>query len=139
MPLYFGEDLISKVVVTSASTAEVPTQEKTVTPTRATQIVEPDTAGSYLSKVTVNPIPASYILESEVTLQEKSVTPQESAQTIEADSAYMGLSKVNVAAITNEYFTEILPLFNIINIIINISKQNNNISSINFIGIIYTS
>ena len=48
-------------------------EEKTVTPTKSTQTVEPTNA-DYLSKVTVNPIPSSYIVPSgTVTITENGV------------------------------------------------------------------
>ena len=109
----------------------IKTQSKTVTPTKATQNVAPDTGYNALSGVKVNPIPDNYIepsgsltitengqhsvsqyasvnvnVESEAAepaLQTKSVTPTESAQEIEADSGYDGLSKVTVGAISNTY------------------------------------
>lgn len=40
------------------------TEEKTVTPTKSTQIVKPSSAKSLLSQVTVNPIPSTYIYPS---------------------------------------------------------------------------
>lgn len=39
----------------------VSSQEKTVTPTKTTQLVEPDEEVDYLTKVTVEPIPSQYI------------------------------------------------------------------------------
>lgn len=109
----------------------IKTQSKTVTPTKATQNVAPDTGYNALSGVTVNPIPDNYIepsgsltitengqhsvsqyasvnvnVESEAAepvLQTKSVTPTESAQTVVADDGYDGLNEVTVGAVDNKY------------------------------------
>ena len=43
--------------------SQIKPEEKTVTPTKSQQIITP-TTGKYLSKVTVNTIPSSYIIPS---------------------------------------------------------------------------
>ena len=49
--------------VYKAPPSQIETEEKTVTPTKSQQIITP-TTGKYLSKVTVNTIPSSYIIPS---------------------------------------------------------------------------
>lgn len=99
-------------------------QEKSVTPSKSTQTIEPDDDHDGLSKVTVNPIPSEYIVPSgtvsvtengthnvreaesvsvnvpapEFKTQEKTVTPTTSKQTVTPDAAYDGLSEVTVNA-----------------------------------------
>lgn len=121
-------DYYSSVVVNVTSEG-YDTQTKTVTPTKNTQTVTPDAGYDGLSSVTVNPIPASYIIPTGIVsitsngtvdvssyasasvnvsggspaLQSKSVTPTETAQTVEPDSGYDGLSDVTVGAISSSY------------------------------------
>lgn len=75
-------------------------QEKTATPTKSEQILMADPGYTALSQVTINPIPAEYIIPE---FQDKTVTPTESEQVIEPDTDYDGLSSVTVGAISSTY------------------------------------
>ena len=101
-------------------------QTKTVTPTKETINVTKDDNYYGLNKVTVNPIPADYIVPTGTTsittngthnitsyaaatvnvqpaLQTKTVTPTKSSQNITKDEGYYGLSSVTVNPIPGDY------------------------------------
>lgn len=59
-------------------TVKIVLEEKTVTPTKATQTVTP-TTGKVLSKVTVNPIPAEYITTTDATATADKILDNETA------------------------------------------------------------
>ncbi len=109
---------------------EVKLQSKTVTPTKSSQTVQPDTGYTGFATVTVEPIPAKYIEPTgtkqinqngsgidvaayakvdvnvpppEISLQTKEVTPTKSTQNVTADSTYDGLSTVTVNPIPAQY------------------------------------
>lgn len=56
------DDVIITVRKQADSGVDVVAQAKTVTPTKGTQIVRPDTGYTHLSEVTVDPIPDKYIV-----------------------------------------------------------------------------
>lgn len=78
-----GHKLTGDIVITGgnnggssspSSPTEVTAEEKTVTPTKATQVVTPSNA-DYLSKVTVNPIPDNYVeLSGSIEVTENGIT-----------------------------------------------------------------
>ena len=101
-------------------------QQKTVTPTDKTTIVEADSNYDGLMSVTVDAIPNEYVIPSgeisinkngvtdvgkfssvmvdvKPALQTKSVIPSTSAQIIHPDVNYDGMSLVNIAAIPDKY------------------------------------
>lgn len=95
-----GSSEAIKVAEIPQAIAEISTtpklEEKTVTPTKTSQAVEPTYADGYvgLSKVTVKAAP----LESA-----KTITPTNKTQTPELSSGKIGFSSVTVEAIPSEY------------------------------------
>jgi hypothetical protein len=54
-------------------------QEKTVTPTKAQQVVQPDSGYTHLAQVTVNAIPAQYITTTDATAEAGDIAKGETA------------------------------------------------------------
>lgn len=54
-------------------------QEKTVTPTKSQQVVQPDSGYTHLAKVTVDEIPAQYITTTDATAEAADITKGETA------------------------------------------------------------
>lgn len=75
-----GYDGLSKVTVNAT-----PTSTKTVTPTKSSQVVQP-TSGTFLSTVTVNPIPSNYITTTDATAT--------AANILSGKTAYVNGSKI---------------------------------------------
>lgn len=119
---------LTKVTVNVPST--INNQNKTVTPTESRQNIVADSGYSGLGLVTVNAIPAQYIIPtgtlevtengtydvteyadvdvdvstgSTINNQNKTVSPTESQQQVTYDSGYTGLGTVTVNAISNTY------------------------------------
>ena len=89
-----------KYVTVESSGAIGEAQSKTVTPTKSSQTVTPD-SGYSLSSVTVNAIPDEYVIQN---LQVKrGIVPTKSVQGITYETPYNGLLTVFVNPIPDEY------------------------------------
>lgn len=69
-----------------SSTEGANPQSKTVTPTKSKQVVQPDSGYNYLSSVTVNEIPAEYIITTDATAEAEHIA--------KGETAYVGGRKV---------------------------------------------
>ena len=83
-----------KVAVPSDAVA---LQEKTITPTESTQVVDPDNGYSGFSSVTVNGIPSTYVGSGVVTKGATTITPSASQQTAVSSGIYV-TGDIKVAA-----------------------------------------
>ena len=90
----------------SSVTVDVPSdavalQEKTITPTESTQVVDPDNGYGGFSSVTVNGIPSTYVGSGVATKGATAITPSASQQTaVSADTYVTGA--ITVAAVPSE-------------------------------------
>ena len=87
-----------KVAVPSDAVA---LQEKTITPTESTQVVDPDNGYSGFSSVTVNGIPSTYVGSGVTRKSAATYTPTESEQTIAAGQYLDGAQ--TISAIPSTY------------------------------------
>ena len=90
----------SSVKVAVASDA-VALQEKTITPTESTQVVDPDNGYGGFSSVTVNGIPSTYVGSGITRKSAATYTPTESEQTIAAGQYLDGAQ--TISAIPSTY------------------------------------
>lgn len=90
----------SSVKVAVASDA-VALQEKTITPTESTQVVNPDNGYGGFSSVTVNSIPSTYVGSGVATKGATTITPSASQQTAVSANTYV-TGAITVAAVPSE-------------------------------------
>lgn len=96
----------SSVKVAVASDA-VALQEKTITPTESTQVVDPDNGYGGFSSVTVNGIPSTYVGSGITRKSAATYTPTESEQTIAAGQYLDGAQ--TISAIPSTYVGSNVP------------------------------
>lgn len=96
----------SSVKVAVASDA-VALQEKTITPTESTQVVDPDNGYGGFSSVTVNGIPSTYVGSGIIRKSAATYTPTESEQTIAAGQYLDGAQ--TISAIPSTYVGSDVP------------------------------
>lgn len=129
MGLYLGNTRISGVRI-GVTGSGVILQQKTATPSKASQVITPDSGYTGLANVTISAIPDEYIIPTgtlevtkngtanvtqyssinvqvptqsgsiSISLQDKTIDPSTSIQTVTADSTYDGLGTVTVNAMT---------------------------------------
>lgn len=87
-----------KVAVPSDAVA---LQEKTITPTESTQVVDPDNGYSGFSSVTVNGIPSTYVGSGVETKGAATIIPSASQQTAVSANTYV-TGAITVAAVPSE-------------------------------------
>ena len=90
----------SSVKVAVASDA-VALQEKTITPTESTQVVDPDNGYGGFSSVTVNGIPSTYVGSGVATKGATTIIPSASQQTAVPANTYI-TGAITVAAVPSE-------------------------------------
>ena len=90
----------SSVKVAVASDA-VALQEKTITPTESTQVVDPDNGYGGFSSVTVNGIPSTYVGSGVATKGATTIIPSASQQTAVSANTYV-TGAITVAAVPSE-------------------------------------
>lgn len=90
----------SSVTVAVPSDA-VALQEKTITPTESTQVVDPDNGYGGFSSVTVNGIPSTYVGSGVMTKSATTIIPSASQQTAVSANTYV-TGAITVAAVPSE-------------------------------------